>query len=146
MPNSQHVPCCLIANPHPHLIYACSTSEKSTSPLNLHPLGGKLKKDNDLVTRGVEWVVCKIKFMNLHPWSIWMDMAMEINKLDGWWVLSYFVTLVFLHFLMDEKSVMIMHRPFSLEANMVYVLIIIRLRKFTHLGLILKHNHKNMGP
>jgi hypothetical protein len=42
--------------------------------------------------------------------------------------------------------VMIMHRPFSLEANMVYVLIIIKLRKFTHFGLILKHNHKNMGP
>jgi hypothetical protein len=40
-----------VKNPHPHLIYACSTSEKSTSPLNLLPLGGEKKRIMTLVTR-----------------------------------------------------------------------------------------------
>jgi len=151
MPNLQHVPCCLIGNPHPHLIYACSTSKNSTSPLDLLPLGGKQKtRRMTLVTR--EWVVCKIKFMNLSSmihlngwlWKLtnWMD-----GWMDGWmmgsFILCHLSFSTFSHGWKKWWSCTI--DPFHYRPSMVSI-IIIRLRKFTHFELILKHNHKNMDP
>jgi hypothetical protein len=74
-----HIP--QVKNSHPHLIYACSTSENFTSPLNLLTLGGE-KKDNDFGYKGVS-CCCKIKIYEsfIHDPFEWM--AMEINKMDG---------------------------------------------------------------
>ncbi len=55
---------------------------KSTSPLNLLPLGNK-KKDNDFgYERRSELLQDQIYESFIHDPFEWM--AMEINKLDGW--------------------------------------------------------------
>jgi hypothetical protein len=74
MPNLQHVPCCLIANPHHHLIY-------------FH-WGGK-KKDNDLVTRGVSCLQDQIYESFIHDPFEWI----WLWKLTNWMDDGFFHTL-----------------------------------------------------